>query len=401
MSLFERLISNDSKSNTVLTNVQILAILEKEFHMNISALHELEVEIYINIVKKFLKDWPQWDVFDRIINKLKKKSAHSEIKNILEQKYKHLKEYLRSMIEIATPLACDAIKQLKGSEEKSENAAVSDMVLEIYCTRRMLNNFIYNRPHPQENDSLFNLVDFKPYSLNPALPDYSFTSILHWSGVHFSIDLPSFQYTRFTSHKLSHVLINEANGPRNKYKELDTDVYMNIIKSSTNNIIISSILHHLDSLLEFYRKSPEFKMIQEIFRVVKRDLVINSSTVEIPGSYKLHSSKYPYIRKLFTDVGPGYPTQHNLCIEETITPIQDWHIGKFVNLMPPHKPYLKVWLKFECFECKQKFNGAEFMTSLREHFKLYHSDEPDWTCTNCNKSFSMVELTANGWKHKC
>lgn len=407
MALFERLITNDTKANTVLTNSQILSILQKEFDINVAELHELEIDIYINIVKKFLKDWPQWDAFDRVINKLKKKDGNSEVRSILEQKYKHLKEYLSTMIETAKPLARDAVLKLNNVKGKAPQNDNNDTVLEIYCTRKMLNKFIFNQPHPGQSDSLFNLMDFEPYKLNPALPFYSFASMLHWYGVRLSVELPFFQFSRFTGHRLNHVLVNESNGPRELKKELDTSVHMKVPKLKTTALVIDGIISLLDKILQYYKDKMEYNMIQAIFNVIKSDLNVISETIEIPGSYKQHLNKYPYVRRLFANVRGGQPSRNNLFIEETITPIQDWHIAKFSNIYPtipiPFNsiPHLHSWLRFECEECKQSFKGDEFLTVLRDHFKVYHTDEPDWSCTNCEKSFAMADLTNIGWQHDC
>lgn len=407
LALFERLISNDAKSNTILTNAQILSILIKELDIDASTLHALEVDIYINIVKKFLKDWSQWDRFDRTMNRLKRRGSDDNIKNFLEQSYQELKEFLRAMIDIATPLANKAVKDIKDKVDHKSIRDNNDIILEVYCTRKLLNSFIYNKPNPAEHNSIFNLLPYKPMKLHPSAPTYTFSSLLNWYGVHLSIELPYFQYSRYTTHRLKHMLVNDKNGPRDLKEELDVAVYMNNNQNRTivNNILIGCITTFLDILIAHYKDSIEFDMIKSVINVIKSDLELDSVTVEIPGSYKQHMNKYPYVRKLYSKVEGATPSPHNLYIEEKIIPIQDWDIRKFINNNNQKAdlkvPALQNWLKFECGECKEKFNGAEFLTSLREHFRVYHVNEPDWTCVNCQKSFTMADITDKGWKHDC
>ncbi|KAL4718867.1 hypothetical protein ACJJTC_010023 [Scirpophaga incertulas] len=84
MSLFMKLI--DNKQSMVLTNAQILNILKIEFQMELSYIHELEKDIYLQCMKKFLNDWPRWDEFDEIASTMRTQTKYSrgEIETILQ-----------------------------------------------------------------------------------------------------------------------------------------------------------------------------------------------------------------------------------------------------------------------------------------------------------------------------
>lgn len=223
MLLFERLITNDTKQNTILTNAQIISILQKEYNIDVSALHPLEVNIYLNIVKRFLKDWPQWEEFDMIINRLKKINATTSIKNILEHKYRNLKEYLRVMIDVTRPLAQKAAHNVPRHQDP--NLDTSDIILEIYSSRRRLNELIYNQPHPDFNDTIFN---FPGSEQKISVRELPVESILNWMDVKFSIDLKFFYYNRYTKHELKHVLVNEKLKQTKDIEPLNTNIQVQV-----------------------------------------------------------------------------------------------------------------------------------------------------------------------------
>lgn len=211
IQLFKRLIVSDNKQSTVLTNAQIVDILDKEFGINLWDIHELEGEIYLTIMKKYLKDWPQWDEFDKKINILKNKNDTVSLNKMLDTNYLNLKKYLKVMLERAQTLAKSTVSKLKEDktiESKLKDYKSDNVVLEIQCSRNHLNQLFYRSPNPALNDSIFNGTIPEPtqIKLNP-LP---LEAILNWWDVKITIQKGSLHfYERRTLHQLSHVLVNK------------------------------------------------------------------------------------------------------------------------------------------------------------------------------------------------
>lgn len=182
--LFKRLINNDCKQHTVLTNNQILYLLRVEFDINITKLHNLEIDIYVTLLKKFLKDWPLWEDFDRMVNDGKKQNNLAKVESMLQSKYNNLKTYLQSVLDIAIPLAKQEVTKLKNAKQTKceDRQPVKDVVMEISSTRNQLNNLFLRHPTAF---SVFNVNPPKSVIVVAGLKKMD--SILNWWNVKIEI----------------------------------------------------------------------------------------------------------------------------------------------------------------------------------------------------------------------
>ncbi|PZC73185.1 hypothetical protein B5X24_HaOG209917 [Helicoverpa armigera] len=409
MLLLRRLIRN--KQNTVMTNAQIIDILQSEFNICVNSSHELEVDIYIKIIKKYLKDWPQWEELERISTKLSLIKDFEAVSKVLNHKYKNLKEYLGVMLEAAKPLAQEAVRNINSNSNQPETSKVdesietNDVIMEIQCTREQLNNLFFRKPRLDLNNTVFNMTEITPSRIN--LRNLTFDEILNGCWVKIIITLPHFSFVRELSYKLSHVLINKARKDRTTTDvSFSRDFEVNCGNKSKNQRICSrnSFLQQFSTILqESAKRYPEmYDFIRSIVELIKNELdVIDPFTV--PASYRRHANKYNYVRYLYTDNNQNSDPRYDLQLEETITPMYMYIIDK-VQKSDGIIPLVWEWLKTECMVCKIKITGTK-STSWKEawesHFSEKHSNETDWQCAHCKRLFGIAFLAKNKWYHEC
>ncbi|XP_050359596.1 uncharacterized protein LOC126779543 [Nymphalis io] len=399
INLFKRLITNNSKQSTVLTNTQIIDILNKEFNVNISELHELEGDIYLTIMKKYLKDWPQWDEFDRVITGLKGQNKEAEMERIFQAKYVNLKNYLKVMLDSAQGLAKATVKKatdnkIVSTKESNKDITNSTVVLEIHSSRNQLNQLFFRQPHSKLNNTLFNALFSLPTQIQ--LKMLPLEAILNWWGVSISLlnDTNIRAYKRETKHELSHVLVNKIITSRlNPSKVLDQNIQIANYHSNASKMNTSVYINVIDKISA---KSPEFS---DIYDFIKKDLKLLPQMVYSRATYKRYTNKYSYIRYLnkntynnANNVNEEFK-QFDLQLEEMVSPMYTIFLGQFNE----SNPFLVV----ECEPCSIKFTGQYLINDLKNHFNEQHQNEPDWKCTNCKKKISMTALAQNWWTHRC
>ncbi|XP_034837859.2 uncharacterized protein [Maniola hyperantus] len=395
IQLFKRLINNENKQSTVLTNTELVDILNKEFGINLWDIHELEGEIYLTIMKKYLKDWPQWDEFDKTINIMKNKNDKDGLNKMLESNYHNLIDYLKVMLERAQTLAKDTVNKM--IEDKTIDAKTNkpdskddDVVLEIQCSRQQLNQVIFRRPHPDFNDSIFNGADFEPTQIKVnRLP---LDAILNWWDVRVSIARgTTYLYERKTTHQLSHVLVNKNLMSRyNPLKVLSQEIELNrFSKLEQCNTSIFQYIAFVENL------KAKYPTLVPLLKFIQRDIKLLPNKIASRASYKRYTNKYPYVRYLYKEVKkPDINSRkYDLQLEETIAPQYRLFLGPSQLLNPT--------VEVECSACSIKFIGPSLVAEMKVHFEECHADEKDWKCTNCNKMFSMATLAQNWWTHKC
>lgn len=276
-----------------------------------------------------------------------------------------------------------------------EQVDTSDIVLEVHCTRKQLNELILSQPVPgDEDNNIFNVTEFKPSSI--TLNKLPIEAILNWYGVRVTIDTKTLTYQRTINHQLKHVMVNSKNGPRNFASILKSDLQMRESKRGSESLDTSKLLNFFNDLVQIdsIQDNPK-TILLSLIEIVKNDLH-GVGVVRVPATYRQYSTKYPYYRKLKSDDKSSVPSPtYNLYIEETLAPMHVFSIGYATS----NKKDLCIMI--ECTECKIKFIGDHMYPLMREHFDTYHSDEPDWSCTNCGQIFIMTELARNKWQHIC
>lgn len=400
IQFFKRLIENNKKDDIVLTDGQIIEILDKEFDIKLSKLHELEGMIYLSVVKKYLKDWPQWDELETIISNINedktkrgKRDESADMDKILESKYFNLKSFLKSMLDTAKDMAKSTVRPfidgqidaLKGSDKSTRP---SDIVLEIHGSRNQLNQLIFRRPHPKLNNTVFNPNFELPTQIK--LSTFPIEAILNWWGVSISIMTTKniHIYKRETKHELKHVLVNKKlKEHRKPFKLLDQDIKVSSI-TPTQTIEVNELIDRFDAM------EPTTNNY-EIYDFIKRDLTMLPSSVPSRKQLKRYTNKYSYVRYLYKEVDAELPadSKYDLQLEETVSPCYQTYLSHIKD--PIECLYVC------CQPCEIKFTGSNLFGDLKSHFDAEHINEPDWRCTNCDVVFPMIELAKNWWCHRC
>ncbi|CAG5037044.1 unnamed protein product [Parnassius apollo] len=401
IELFKSLITNDYKQNTVLSNAQIVDILQMEFNIDIQKHHVLEVEIYVNVVKKYLKDWPEWDEFEQSIINFKSANNSEAITSILEEKYINLKKYLGSMLDIAKYLSPNVVKDIPttGQMYKLDSVNKENVVMEIEATRRQLNHLILR--HPIGNNSIFNVNEPFPKYFAYSLPLHS---ILSWSGIEIELRLKwaksgviNLKYEN--CHKLQHALVN---------KMLNLDSYQKTslnqqweVKSKCKNLTMISkdaILNLFEQCISnnrYLKWTPILVSMHKILNNITKNM---PTSIGVPGIYRKYLSKYSYVRFLYenvteeNEVTDAENKKYDLRLQEVLSPMCQLHIGR----SKIHEELIRI----HCYFCQVTFIGKDIAWEIMNHFKS-HIVEPDWQCTNCNKTITMSDLTLENWNHTC
>ncbi|KAM3956854.1 uncharacterized protein ACR2FA_009161 [Aphomia sociella] len=399
MQLFKRLIDNDSKQNTILTNAQILDILQKELNTEVQYIHDLEIEIYLNIIKKFLKDWPQWDEFDKTVSILKTKGAIDAIRKLLDVKYNNLKKYLKVMLDMARPLVKDVLDKTIAEQNKDDKSL--NVVMEINCTPAQLNKLFFRRPNPLYNNSVFNIIA-APTKINVFT--LSLKAILNWFHVRVEYHSPFLFYKRGITHALNHVLVNRK---LNNVTESNTDLDQQLQRHNNKKNGLVHPKHILEVINDVLKHVTGNTLTDELvrvtFRQIESELRVNMETTHFRHTfYKQYMNKYAYVRYLYADVKDNgdITNKYDLQLQETVCPRYFYYIGRFNRMLPVDTAVLK-WLKFTCMLCRKVFNGDDMAYELRQHIIDYHFDQPDWRCCNCKAVFTTTYLAENKWEHKC
>lgn len=400
MYLFKRLINNDCKENTVLTNSQILYLLRKEFNVNLSELHELEVDIYLGVLKKFLKLWPQWDEFDKVVNELKTKGDNDDIDKLLETKHTDLKNYLKLMLDIAEPMAKEMLNSIN---EKNKN---KDVLMEVHCSRSQLNKLFYKQPVPELNHTILNLTDSAPSKITVGV--LPLRAILNWWFIEINFNFKNVIFIRKTRHTLKHLLVNTKLGnPIIDKTPLDMNFYemkqKRVLSYAISKSEVIDIVHKINNLsADAYMK----EIVHVVSDMFLKDIELAPKVLTVPTVYKRKCSRYPYMRYLYTDVDnitEDMENKHDLRLQETIVPEYEVSIRKIdtETKLQQINPSRTTYIQVECKLCMVRFSGSSMNVNLINHFTSFHMNEPNWMCVNCNGEFAMADLCENWWYHQC
>ncbi|CAK1587796.1 unnamed protein product [Parnassius mnemosyne] len=402
INLFRSLITNDTKQNTVLTDAQLIEILEKEFFMDTNMLHKFEVDVYLNVLKKFIKNWPEWDQFEQAVLKLKETNDSAGISKILNEKYINLKEYLRGMLNVARQLANSKVNQIKMKEKRYDNHSV---VMEVEATRQQLNCLFYRQPL---HKNILNVTrDFKLGLHNSKM--LTLESIVNWWGVEIEIRIKADNkfiiYKHRNMHRLKHMLVNKKLAlETRKIADLNEQI---LVKSERNNctqILRKQILEYFEKVLKSDKNSKWRSVLDILKNILLNDLNSVSKTLSIPCDFRRYISKSKYIRYLYQDVPNKKKDEgaekFDLQLEEIVSPMCEFQMrtsGKNANTDISFEDAIKII----CTDCRLTFTGANFVWDILKHFSDDHNEEPDWNCLKCNRVFTMPSLTHMGWIHTC
>ncbi|XP_041983058.1 uncharacterized protein LOC121736073 [Aricia agestis] len=398
--LFKRLIEIENKQHTVFKNSQINELLQKEFNMDVRNLHVLEIDIYLTVVKKFLKEWPEWDSFDKIVNEVRKKGQNSLDDALLEKKYSSMKSFLKKALDEAEPLAKIAVEKIKEKEKgaKGEEPKDDDPVLEISATKAQLKQLFFRYPNPKCSKSIFNIDNIVPSQIKVS--NIPLRSILNMSGVTITITGPAdaVLYKHETNHEFEYVLCNKRLIAKPK-KDLELNQEI-VYKGSSDAVInVSKIISLINKAYTPYALSE----IMEIINFVLISLKFLPLKVFQESTYKRHTNKYPYVRYYFKDIENAFMEdirKYDLQLQEMIIPVLEIYIGNFTNVMDGRNNLTEDSIMVTCRSCSISFQGASIVNEIKMHFNTQH-EVPDVQCNNCEEAFTVENIAGNWWCHQC
>ncbi|XP_063390622.1 uncharacterized protein LOC134676231 [Cydia fagiglandana] len=405
LELMKHLINYNGKQNTKLTNNQLIGILKKEFDLDPANLHFISVDIYMNVLKKFLKSWPQWDEFDQVMHETRCMDDHEEIEKMLDIEYTSLKEYLATILKATEPFAREAAQKLKRSQEipESSKAVPGDVVLEINCSRDQLNKLFFRKPHPEYKGSIFNINSDVPSKI--CVNQQTFQSMLNSCYINITINMACFKYKREMLPNFKHMLINK--NLRQIQREPRLNTHLQTPKNTKTQGDVAR--KDLKLVIEKIQRSNRYNIEQQhdvdmIFKTINEDLKVlpatfNNGRVEIPCTFRFHMSEYPYVRYLYEDVDTE-SEKYDLQLEEKISPMVWFHISR-LSLKISATNMDSNWLKLECSICQTAYHGVQGIGALKAHFREAHQNEPNWSCTHCDTEFTATQLATARWHHHC
>lgn len=387
------------KQNVVLTRTRacIIEILKIEFDIDVNRCHEVELDIYVKVIRRYLKIWPEWKELACLSIKLSNVKDFDALGKLLDNKYKRLKDYLNVKLEAAKPITKMSVDRIKEREYEEKKIDSGEVVMEVFSTRAQLDKFIFRKPRADLDNSIFNLNQPFPYKCSSTT--LTFGSILNFAWTKIYIQLPNLIYFRELCYKYTHTLVNKVRDEEPPSHVLDTRVFNTAkeFKEMPKQLIIE----YFDKILLQTKDQEIIQMLTILFQVLKTDLKYLPNTVKIPSSYRKHANQYNYVRYLYVENKESNDTKYDLQLEEVLTPSHQIIFLRFFTFLDTI-PSIEDWLKIECMMCKMKFSGSnKLMRFLEAHFEEYHKNELDWKCPHCQRTFNIAFLAKNRWFHEC
>ncbi|CAG9134463.1 unnamed protein product [Plutella xylostella] len=394
----------DQEEKTILTNSELMEILYREFDIDTWNLHSLEVQIYMNVLKKFLKLWPNWDSIDHYYKNDK------DTDEFLEKKYYvSLRDYLKEMLELSKEPAAAVMEKMRNELKNLDNKPNRDGVVTISCSRNQLNNLFYQSPHPENNTIFCFQSNSGPSKISTST--ITFYEILNWPSVTIWVDTGKFEYIRRNEFHYKHTLINHDLGFKPPPPEICKDV---LAKNKYKTRILQTIsrgelMVYLNEWHSQFKSSPtqHEQMADRIYSLIASDMQhLKSDSELLAHDYMYYLNKFPYVRylstKLVSDASSSVDQKLNLDLQEYVSPCVSfslsWCKGRGVGTVA--KP-TESWLKLKCGSCDVTFSGPSELTLMQQHFLENHNSEPDYNCAQCGKKFTFPNLCGHKWSHFC
>lgn len=400
-------------------------ILHREFDIDVNNIPPLATEIYMNVLKKFLKLWPRWDTVDRIVQQSKDDKT-IDIEMILQKEYESLKTYLNEMLTLSREPVQATLKKVNSATSSSKESRV---VLDVHCSRQQLNSLINRVPDCEQNMTIFNSVPKRATKINTL--SLQLSQIFYWPGLSIEIDAAQvFQYTRKNIFDMTHTLVNHKLGTPPVPPAINRYVYSRAKKSNVHSQFphktVMNFLERMEMQLDF-SESDNYATMLEILHLIKKDVSHCPRPIDRNCEYMYYLSRYPYVRHLFKEPTSDSTTKpdgtnvseelqkYDLELFESVAPKVVFSINPYSKIKKdgtvcnvPEGVFLnsllqdrEQWIRFKCTYCEAVFNGLRSVTKLRYHFTEVHWDEMDTQCSRCDKTFSVPALTAMKWTHNC
>ncbi|GBP36212.1 hypothetical protein EVAR_85459_1 [Eumeta japonica] len=386
------IVNNEEK--TVLTNCQLLDILQKEFSIDTASKTDLEIDIYMNILKRFLKTWPRWDEFDKLI-KESKMDPTKTVDSILAEECKGLKSYLEQILKLTEGQMAPILDKLEKNKEKQQiqekekekDKEEGEVVMEVACSRAQLNELVYRHP---VSDTIFYISE-GPRTI--SLKTFSLTEILNWPNIYVTISLPWLECYRKNSSHFDRVLKNLKLPIANaKVENLSKEIYWKNYQAKKRAVKKVSIVNLFNELSEYIRMQEMKQHLeqkrQEILEVLsqfRHDFVQGPDLIALGAEYQFFLNRYKYIRYLSKEppnsnskdrdnIYGATIAKHgiegnsfDLRLEEIISPAQKFQVTRVKSDYSPNSNPFELtdedlkyfwdsnnnWLKIECCWCEK------------------------------------------------
>lgn len=313
-------------------------------------------------------------------------------------------------------------------------AIYSTIIFSIYSQVAMQKHQFYNMKLFRTPDILLvSLPEIYPAPQNP--PEIKFEHLLQWPGVSMCLNVEHMQLRHVINANIRQQIVcgddplfelpSEANVMEPRYALASAP-------TSKRNVMVARqpILDFLPALLTagslYDIQASKLSELKTAFDVIKRDLrAMPYDELEMRSVHSQYQNKYQYVR-YFANETPMNDMQA-ACIREVINPEINFTIERclftvdncdiwmdqmdfFLKEMFVHKSKMfadglrerfKKSITLRCELCYATFDGALGSVSMIAHMKEKHYFAKNWSCTNCKKSWSHIELLTMRWRHEC
>lgn len=417
-------VMDNENEQAFLPNSHIVKMLKKEFGICIKTKNELEIDIYMNIMKKSLKSWPHWNVLDEIV-KTSKIIEGYDLDKALNNHCSHLKQYLGYSLKYAEDEMKPRVEEYKKKLERQKRPH-TEVAMEIKCSRQQLNHLVYRhpQPHPLSQNTMFTISETDSKII--CVEEINLKYVLNCPNVMISITLPGFECMRHNTSNIEYTLVNLKKKGTFITRDLNEkfnvkNIYFKKSDTKADNLSKQCIIDYikqLQSYIENYVKNDNKPLNMEYALTILNEFMLDVSeapNILTPGEYQYYLNKHKYTRKLYHDVPEtdifigtkNYKNCFDMHIEELLTPMQRFSFTLINPSKIAHATKCMYndtipWLKIKCLSCGIEFELFYLIfDEVFRHFAECQGTAPDWECTGCAKKFTTHYLTNNRWSHKC
>lgn len=278
------------------------------------------------------------------------------------------------------------------------------------------------------------------YPAPQLLPDsIKFEQLLYWPGVFINISLEHLQIMHEIKSNIErHIVTGDdalldidkaANPMETRYIQKVPSTKTNPMFSKEMFDLYMSALGDAAKINEVHVQPSKLAEIETAFNLVKNDVAdVPFNEIQTKMIHSRFLNKYKYVR--YFDNGSNTSMKKRnvkAVLRETINPhinfyvekctfthdtcdiwsdhldgyFKDIYIKKSRLLTDSLRERYKKCILLRCDLCYQPFEGPLCVVSLLAHMKEKHHIAKDWSCVNCKKSWSHLQLLSMKWKHDC
>lgn len=277
------------------------------------------------------------------------------------------------------------------------------------------------------------------YPAPQVLPDVKFDQLLYWPGVCINISVEHLQIMHEIKSNIERQIVIGGDALHDIDKTanpLETRYIQKVPSSKTHPMfskemfdLYISALGDAAKINEVQVQASKLAELETAFDLVRKDVAtVPLNELQTKMIHSRFLNKYKYVR--YFDNCTDTPTKNRnakAIMRETINPQIDFYVDKctFTNdncdmwndhmdeffknvyikrtkvLTDSLRERYKKCILLRCDLCYQPFEGPLCVVSLLIHMKEKHYFAKDWSCVNCEKSWSHLQLLSMKWKHDC